>query len=133
MPEPPSSRYSTSSLGSVSAVACMNHQNSASPSNVGTVFNTAANTPVGQSASIGAQHPTVQTPYRQTYSTARLDYSGPFGGHYFARGNYNVDSTLLLLVAPPPPGTVYAGWNAAALQSGDPIVSISHPSGDTAR
>jgi hypothetical protein len=30
--------------------------------------------------------------YRETYSTVRLDYSGPFGGHYFARVNYNVNS-----------------------------------------
>lgn len=68
-------------------------QNSASPSNLGTVFNTAGNNPVGQSSTLAAQYPTVGTPYRQTYSTVRLDYSGPFGGHYFARGNYNVDST----------------------------------------
>ncbi|SEB84751.1 TonB-dependent receptor [Terriglobus roseus] len=69
-------------------------QNSASPSNLGTVFNTAGNNPVGQTQTLASLYPTVGTPYRQTYSTARLDYQGPFGGHYFARGNYNVDSTL---------------------------------------
>ncbi len=69
-------------------------QNSASPSNLGTVFSTAGNYPVGQTQTLSALFPTVGTPYRQTYSTARLDYQGPFGGHYFARGNYNVDSTL---------------------------------------
>lgn len=69
-------------------------QNSASPSNLGTVFNTAGNFPVGQTQTLAALFPTVGTPYRQTYSTARFDYQGPFGGHYFARGNYNVDSTL---------------------------------------
>ena len=69
-------------------------QNSASPSNLGTVFNTNGNNPVGQTQTLAAQFPTVGTPYRQTYSTVRLDYSGPLGGHYFARANYNVDSTL---------------------------------------
>ncbi len=69
-------------------------QNSASPSNLGTVFNTAGNLPVGQTQTLAALYPTVGTPYRQTYSTVRLDYQGPLGGHYFARGNYNVDSTL---------------------------------------
>ena len=69
-------------------------QNSASPSNLGTVFNTAGNFPVGQTQTLAALFPTVGTPYRQTYSTARVDYTGPFGGHYFARGAYNVDSTL---------------------------------------
>ncbi len=34
----------------------------------------------------------VPSPYRETYSTIRLDYSGPFGGHYFARANYNVNA-----------------------------------------
>ena len=31
-------------------------------------------------------------PYRETYSTVRLDYNGPFAGHYFVRGNYTVNS-----------------------------------------
>jgi hypothetical protein len=68
-------------------------QNSASPSNLGAVFNTTGNYPVGTSTTLAAQFPTVGTPYRQTYSTARLDYNGPFGGHYFARANFNVDAT----------------------------------------
>ncbi len=34
----------------------------------------------------------IPSPYRETYSTIRLDYNGPFGGHYFVRGNYNVNS-----------------------------------------
>ena len=67
-------------------------QNSASPSNLGSIFT--LNAPVGQTLSLASQFPTVGTPYRQTYSTARLDHSGLFGGHYFARGSYNVDSTL---------------------------------------
>ena len=68
-------------------------QSSASPSNLGTVFTTVGNNPVGSTTTLAAQHPTVITPYHQTYSTARLDYAGPFGGRYFARGNYNVDAT----------------------------------------
>jgi hypothetical protein len=43
-------------------------------------------------ASIQAAFPTLQSPYRETYSTARLDYNGPFKGHYFARINYDVNS-----------------------------------------
>jgi hypothetical protein len=42
-------------------------------------------------AAIQAAHPTVPSPYRETYSTARLDYNGPFGVHYFARANYDVN------------------------------------------
>ncbi len=44
-------------------------------------------------AAIQAQYPTIPSPYRQTYSTARLDYSGPHGWHFFARANYNVDKS----------------------------------------
>lgn len=35
---------------------------------------------------------TVSSPYRETYSTVRLDYNGPFSGRYFVRLNYNVNS-----------------------------------------
>lgn len=44
-------------------------------------------------AAIQAANPSIGTPYRETYSTVRLDYNGPLGGHYFVRGNYNVNST----------------------------------------
>jgi hypothetical protein len=40
---------------------------------------------------IRQQYPTIPSPYRQTYSTVRLDYSGPHGWHFFGRANYNVD------------------------------------------
>jgi len=40
---------------------------------------------------IQTRFPSLPSPYRQTYSTIRLDYNGPKGGHYFARINYNVD------------------------------------------
>ena len=43
-------------------------------------------------AGINAQFPYITTPYKLTYSTGRLDYNGPFGGHYFARVAYNVDA-----------------------------------------
>ncbi len=45
-------------------------------------------------AAIQAAHPNFGTPYRETYSTIRLDYNGPFTGHYFARVNYNVNSVV---------------------------------------
>jgi hypothetical protein len=47
--------------------------------------------------------------------------------------NYNVDSTLLRLNANPPVGAVYSAWNRAAVANGTSFVSLSHPSGDTAR
>ncbi len=48
-------------------------------------------------AGVGALFPQFQglnipSPYRETYSTIRLDYNGPFAGHYFVRGNYNVNA-----------------------------------------
>lgn len=43
-------------------------------------------------SAIQQAHPLIGTPYRETYSTVRLDYNGPFGGHYFARANYNVNA-----------------------------------------
>ncbi|QNI37402.1 TonB-dependent receptor [Edaphobacter albus] len=42
-------------------------------------------------SAIQAAHPSIPSPYRETYSTVRLDYNGPFHGHYFVRGNYNVN------------------------------------------
>lgn len=48
--------------------------------------------PSGPFASIYNSNPLIPTPYRETYSTARLDYDGPFHGHYFVRGNYNVNA-----------------------------------------
>ena len=38
-----------------------------------------------------AAHPSIPSPYRETYSTGRLDYNGPFSGHYFVRANYDVN------------------------------------------
>jgi hypothetical protein len=42
-------------------------------------------------SSIQQMYPTIPSPFRETYSTARLDYNGPFGGHYFVRANYDVN------------------------------------------
>jgi len=55
------------------------------------------------------------------------------GGMQLVFTNYNVDSTLLLMNVAPPDGAVYAGIDPAPLASGDAIVSVSHPEGDTAR
>lgn len=44
-------------------------------------------------SAIQQQFPTIPSPYRQTYSTVRLDYNGPFHGHYFARANYESNSS----------------------------------------
>lgn len=43
---------------------------------------------------VANQYPSLGTPYRETYSTGRLDYNGPFGGHYFVRVNYNVNAVV---------------------------------------
>ena len=55
------------------------------------------------------------------------------GGMQLVFTNPNVDSTLLLMPGTPPAGATYAGWNAARLSNGTSIVSLSHPTGDTAR
>jgi hypothetical protein len=41
---------------------------------------------------IAQKFPFIPSPYRETYSTARLDYNGPKGAHFFVRANYNVNS-----------------------------------------
>jgi carboxypeptidase family protein len=41
-----------------------------------------------------AQYPFVPSPFRDTYSTARLDYNGWHGIHFFARANYEVNSAV---------------------------------------
>ena len=45
-------------------------------------------------AAIQAQFPFIPSPYRETYSTARVDYDGPRGIHFFVRGAYNVNSSV---------------------------------------
>jgi lysyl endopeptidase len=55
------------------------------------------------------------------------------GGSQVVLTNADVDSTLLLLNAAAPEGAVHSGWSTARLAANAPIVSISHPAGDTSR
>ena len=55
------------------------------------------------------------------------------GGMQMVFTNYNVDATLLLLTRPLPAGAVFSPVNSTLLGAGLPVVSISHPRGDTAR
>ena len=43
-------------------------------------------------SSILKQYPLIPAPFRDTFSMARLDYSGPHGIHFFARAAYSVNS-----------------------------------------
>ena len=43
-------------------------------------------------SAIQAANPYYGSPFRDTYSVVRLDYDGPKGIHFFARGNYEVNS-----------------------------------------
>jgi hypothetical protein len=43
-------------------------------------------------AAIQSAYPTIPAPFRDTYSTLRLDYNGPKGIHFFARGTYSVNA-----------------------------------------
>ncbi len=43
-------------------------------------------------AGILGQHPSIGFGYKETYSTARLDYSGWHGIHFFGRVNYDVNA-----------------------------------------
>jgi hypothetical protein len=44
-------------------------------------------------SAIQEAHPTIPSPYRETYSTVRLDYNGPLSVHYFVRANYDVNKS----------------------------------------
>ena len=41
--------------------------------------------------SIASQYPSIPAPYKDTYSTVRIDYNGPKGAHFFVRGAYDVN------------------------------------------
>jgi Carboxypeptidase regulatory-like domain len=43
---------------------------------------------------IQSEFPTIGSPFRETYSTARMDYNGPFSGHYFARIYYDNNASV---------------------------------------
>ena len=42
----------------------------------------------------GASNPSYSSPFKDTYTAGRLDYTGPFGGHYFFRGNDNFNGAI---------------------------------------
>lgn len=43
-------------------------------------------------ATIQTQYPHIPSPFRDTYSTGRIDWNGPWGAHFFARAAYDVNS-----------------------------------------
>jgi len=55
------------------------------------------------------------------------------GGMQLVMGNFNVDSTLLLMNGAPPAGAVRSPWTRDHLASNTQILSLSHPLGDTSR
>ena len=55
------------------------------------------------------------------------------GGMQLVFTNFNVDATLLLMNQAPPAGSSFSPVNPALLAAGVPVVSISHPRGDSAR
>ena len=56
------------------------------------------------------------------------------GGTQLVFTNHNADSSLLLMAQPPPAGASYSAWDAARMTvQGQPVVSLSHPRGDTSR
>lgn len=69
-------------------------QKQAAPNNLGSLFNT---------TDFSIANPTIPSPFNQTYSVARIDLNGPLGGHYFARGSYQADSSYT--------GTNYSIYN----------------------
>ena len=55
------------------------------------------------------------------------------GGMQLVFTSFNVDSTLLQMNTPPPSGSIFSPVNAALVNPGTNVVSISHPRGDTQR
>lgn len=52
------------------------------------------------------------------------------GGATYIYNNPGIDALFLRLNGRPPAGAFYAGWNAAALSAGTPIIVVHHPNGD---
>jgi hypothetical protein len=52
------------------------------------------------------------------------------GGATYIYNNQGIDALFLRLNGRPPAGAFYAGWNAAAVPVGSPIVVVHHPFGD---
>lgn len=55
------------------------------------------------------------------------------GGMELVFTNYNVDGTVLLMSSAPPANAAFAPLAPALVASGTPVVSLSHPRGDSAR
>jgi Carboxypeptidase regulatory-like domain len=55
-------------------------------------FNDPTNLSPTQSAPILQAFPSIPSPFRDTYSTGRLDWNGPKGAHLFFRASYNVNA-----------------------------------------
>lgn len=72
------------------------------------------------------------TPCTPPTSTSPAFVQQP-GGMQLVFANPNVDSTLLLSNQAPPDGVTYAPVNTAIVPDNAPVVSISHPTGDTSR
>lgn len=67
-------------------------QTVAAPSQFGSNFT--STTDLGPlSAPLSSLYPTYSTPYKENYGAGRIDYNGPLGGHYFVRGNDNINGT----------------------------------------
>lgn len=73
--------------------------------------------------------------YETTTCTSGVNNPGTqvSGGMQLVFTNFNVDSTLLLMNQSPPANATYSPLNPALIGNTTPIVSLSHPKGDSAR
>jgi hypothetical protein len=73
--------------------------------------------------------------YESTPCTAGTNTPGTqvSGGMQLVFTNFNVDSTLMLMNLPPPANATYSPLNPALIGNSTPIVSLSHPKGDSSR
>ena len=55
------------------------------------------------------------------------------GGMQLVFTNFNADSTLMLMNQPPPANATYAPLNTGLVADNTPLVSLSHPRGDSSR
>jgi hypothetical protein len=55
------------------------------------------------------------------------------GGMTIVLADFATDQTLLQMNTAPPAGVTFSGWDATLLSVGDPVVSLSHPTGDVAK
>jgi hypothetical protein len=62
-------------------------QTQSAPASLGSLFQ-------GTASSFGTKYATYGAPFKESYMAGRLDYNGPFGGHYFVRGAYNFNGSV---------------------------------------